>query len=621
MSEEQPNGNPGEPETLPAVISSPITVAPKQSLSLVPVAILLAGFMIAGAALMIFGQYQLTQKPAPLLLPEIPPDIEANEPPMVIMPPVVSGLPVEDPLNPEDSYDYSGLYKNLDEQVGVQWYQSAIKAGDLGYVTFKPEFQYMLGSARYYEIGTYLDQKIYVLTFEEGEMISSYQALVFIGSGSSTPTLLRRHSPYDFNGEYAVLSLRADVIQDNSLLLKALAIGALQLESGVQLHKRNNFFDISEIFSGRFAASQFNNQYQQLGNKELVEDTSFGPIFRGYTVNPEDGTADLIYGLRTVGGFIVYFEPPLDYVTDDRILNVTWNDGVKNLIPYRTDNMGGCGGGGPLVAVNPIPKSSLTFTGTTVTGRDVYALTDPLHPIVRRIFDMTEGRVYRYDAVSGVSTVDVISVETFLKERGIVVVYDDFGYQNVFVHGEYGPQAECAKPVVYLYPEATTTVTVRVDALVTKSDPAYGTGWTAEAAPNGQLVVNGQSYGSLFWDGYGNGEYPTFTSGFSAPTDEALAVMDEQLAYMGFNKTERTDFRIFWEPHLPDSPYVEWSWIDTRGMQKLAALSIDPRPDTLLRAFVDFKGVDSETTLPPQALEKRDRTGFVVTEWGGLLRR
>ena len=53
-----------------------------------------------------------------------------------------------------------------------------------------------------------------------------------------------------------------------------------------------------------------------------------------------------------------------------------------------------------------------------------------------------------------------------------------------------GQQEECsAKPVIYLYPEQETTVSVSLDyaGTLTATYPAYEDGWTVTAEPDGTL--------------------------------------------------------------------------------------------------------------------------------------
>ena len=61
-----------------------------------------------------------------------------------------------------------------------------------------------------------------------------------------------------------------------------------------------------------------------------------------------------------------------------------------------------------------------------------------------------------------------------------------------------------AKPVIYLYPEEETAVTVKLDyaGALTCTYPAYGDGWAVTACPDGTLTDNaGQTYNYLYWEG------------------------------------------------------------------------------------------------------------------------
>ena len=46
-------------------------------------------------------------------------------------------------------------------------------------------------------------------------------------------------------------------------------------------------------------------------------------------------------------------------------------------------------------------------------------------------------------------------------------------------------------------------------------------------------------------------------------------------------------------------------------------LDITPTPETLIRVFMEFKGLDEKITINEQKLEKVKRNGYTVVEWGG----
>lgn len=46
-------------------------------------------------------------------------------------------------------------------------------------------------------------------------------------------------------------------------------------------------------------------------------------------------------------------------------------------------------------------------------------------------------------------------------------------------------------------------------------------------------------------------------------------------------------------------------------------LKIMPTPDTLIRVMMEFKGLKKPINLENQKLEKVERNGYTVVEWGG----
>ena len=48
-----------------------------------------------------------------------------------------------------------------------------------------------------------------------------------------------------------------------------------------------------------------------------------------------------------------------------------------------------------------------------------------------------------------------------------------------------------------------------------------------------------------------------------------------------------------------------------------AKLKVSPAPDTIIRVFMAWQGVDSFVDMMPQELTAPAREGFTVVEWGG----
>ena len=121
-----------------------------------------------------------------------------------------------------------------------------------------------------------------------------------------------------------------------------------------------------------------------------------------------------------------------------------------------------------------------------------------------------------------------------------------------------GQQEECsAKPVIYLYPEQETTVSVSLDyaGTLTATYPAYENGWTVTAEPDGTLYdENGNEYSYLFWEGENNTDYD-FSKGFCVAGADTADFLREKLAEIGLTPREYNEFIVYWLPKMQDNPY------------------------------------------------------------------
>lgn len=174
------------------------------------------------------------------------------------------------------------------------------------------------------------------------------------------------------------------------------------------------------------------------------------------------------------------------------------------------------------------------------------------------------------------------------------------------------------KPVIYLYPETETEVSLKLflDGSLTCAYPAYNAGWQVTAAPDGTLTdFKGQTYRYLYWEGETTVPWD-MTEGFCVKGEDTAAFLEDALAKLGLNRTEANEFIVYWLPLMEGNPY---NIISFQGScyTDTAQLQIDPPPDTLIRVFMAWKATDAFVELPEQALSAPERTGFTVVEWGG----
>lgn len=176
-----------------------------------------------------------------------------------------------------------------------------------------------------------------------------------------------------------------------------------------------------------------------------------------------------------------------------------------------------------------------------------------------------------------------------------------------------------AKPVIYLYPEEETAVTVKLDydGTLTTTYPTYNDGWTVTAQPDGTLTdpETGRSYYCLFWEGVSDTEYD-FSTGFVVPGEDTEAFLEDALARLGLTEREANEFIIYWLPRMENNPYNLISF-QSEAYTDHAALEITPAPDSLLRVFMAWKPLEQPVEIEPQILPAFTREGFTVVEWGG----
>ena len=52
-------------------------------------------------------------------------------------------------------------------------------------------------------------------------------------------------------------------------------------------------------------------------------------------------------------------------------------------------------------------------------------------------------------------------------------------------------------------------------------------------------------------------------------------------------------------------------------INKNMEMEIKPKPDSIIRVLMTFKGLEESITVKEQKLDKTVREGFVAVEWGG----
>ena len=176
------------------------------------------------------------------------------------------------------------------------------------------------------------------------------------------------------------------------------------------------------------------------------------------------------------------------------------------------------------------------------------------------------------------------------------------------------------KPVIYLYPEKTRDVSVKVHfkGELCYTYPEYNGGWNVTASPDGTLVnkADGTTHYYLFWDGNPDFNDWDMSQGFVVKGSEIQKFFEDTMPKLGLTPREYNDFIVYWTPILSRNPYNLLSF-STAQYEAVAPLEITPAPDTVLRVHMLYKALEAPVTVPEQKLPKAPpRRGFTVVEWG-----
>lgn len=201
------------------------------------------------------------------------------------------------------------------------------------------------------------------------------------------------------------------------------------------------------------------------------------------------------------------------------------------------------------------------------------------------------------------------------------------GYEYYYIYktGEVGQINTViggyAKPVLYLYPEKDTNVTVSFEKpeLLTTTYPKFNKTWNVLAKSNGDLFDSkGKYYYGLYWEEQGSTEVD-FKTGFYVEKKKAIDFLEEKLTKIGLNSRERNEFIMYWLPILEKNEKNLVYFELTKKRQNFNRLIINPTPDSLLRVAIHVKKVDKKTSIKEEKLPTFERTGFTAVEWGGVV--
>lgn len=244
---------------------------------------------------------------------------------------------------------------------------------------------------------------------------------------------------------------------------------------------------------------------------------------------------------------------------------------------------------------------------------------------------------YRYHYYERNEAGEYVSAETDRYPAGVYLLTEDNAVDNgvtgrareYFWNPEtglvgmlaFGEVGGYAKPVLYLYPEEKTDVTVTFSRpeLLTTVYPAYNDGWQVTVLPDGTMTdARGREYYALYWEE--SGYVPVdFSTGFCVAGEDAAAFLEEKLDTLGLSNREANEMIMYWLPILEKNAYSLAYFELTQSREAYNRLQISPMPDSLLRIALHIKAADGPAAIREQRLPRWEREGFAAVEWGGVI--
>src|SRR3989344_725304 len=311
--------------------------------------------------------------------------------------------------------------------------------------------------------------------------------------------------------------------------------------------------------------------------------------------------------------------------TENGALNITFIDGSKNN-DYYTFNELSCFSQCyylSFVEDQDIKSAeSLIRIGTASNNEDVYGIKDPNDPELKKIYEDKNTVAYYTDDYQQIPQ-NKYTYEQFIAANPLIYWKDPLGRWVEFRNNKFIIAAEMCKPVIYLYPEKATELTVKVhpNGGFTLTEPLYNNGWQVIAYPGSKIkdVRTGKMYDYLFWEGIGL-NYPELDEGWSVKREDLKSFFDEKLTMLGLNQRELNDFEDYWLNRLSEKPFYKISFLQKEIFDRIAPLELSERPDVVIRIMMTARGLDQPTSLNSQEFNKaKARTGFTLVEWGGVL--
>jgi hypothetical protein len=494
-------------------------------------------------------------------------------------------------------------------------------------------------------------------TWETGEIVSGSQKgrkvilviiepegpggpglLRFLGTGTDDKFYLAlgKYSSWNFPKDFSDVNEKVvSSYSDDNFTINSLEYPGMVYVSGLKLAKdqdfpleETNYDDNGKPLSDPLDVAFFKTDLL----KKAYEDPVYGTIYTTDISKINDKNKSSIYAgngfyMKAPDNTFKIYYLPLGIMGEKDMPNIIWNDGTKASSAYTFKGVNGCGNSSYAddVADREYKIENLVIIGKAGDGSPVYGVRDKNDAYLQKWFKENKTLLGGYDDPK-IKFKSSFTYDQFLVQYPMFFWKDELGRLIRFQNLDLIVSGGCGKPVIYLYPEKAERVSVKITPTggLTASEPDYGNGWNVIADPDSNIknLSDGKIYPYLFWEGWSDSIYKMPNTGFVADRNNLENLLDEKLAKSGLIQKEISDFKEFWLPRMlsENKPYYFVTFISRQAIDKLAPLEINPKPDTVIRVLMDYKGLDAPVNVPGFEIKTPERKGFTAVEWGGVLK-
>jgi len=230
--------------------------------------------------------------------------------------------------------------------------------------------------------------------------------------------------------------------------------------------------------------------------------------------------------------------------------------------------------------------------------------------------------------IFSIITVSILSWAGFTKAGyipnflNLEILYSESNYNPN--NPDQGVEGVELKPVIYLYPQQKQDIQVQFNynGKIIADYPNYDEkdkGWSVTAYPDGKIInhADSQEYSYLFWEGQPKEKIDwNLSKGFIVKGKDTKEFLQKTLSQIGLTPKEYNEFIVYWFPLMQNNQYNLIHFADEQYTDN-APLTINPKPDSVLRVFMVYKSLEEPIRIEEQEIKPFERNGFTVVEWGG----